>query len=68
MKAENIKIASLKTAHDCLDAIAAIESDKQNHSCSYADWNKGYDCGLKATSIRKIQAITRKLNSLPDGE
>ena len=68
MKAENIAIASIKTANDCCELIDAIEHDKRNYTCTDREWVQGYQCNLKVAAKRKIEAITRKLHSLPDSE
>ena len=69
MKAENIKLASLKTAHDCMDALDAIEHDRRNYACSDREWLNGqFDLRLKAIAKRKYVSINRKLYNLPDDE
>ena len=68
MKAENIVISSLTNSGDCMDAIDSIEMDKKNYSCTDREWSQGYQTNLKVSAQRKIDAITRKLHSFPDGE
>ena len=67
MKAAQIKIASLETYDDCLEAISCIEGDYQNVVGGLEAWRSGYETRLTKSAENKIRAIRGKIDKMfPD--
>lgn len=68
MLAKNVKLNDLKEAHECIEAISAIEHNPKNYVGGFTAWCSGKDCELTAGAKAKIKAIETKLFSFDDGD
>lgn len=68
MKAASVRLASLKTFNDCLEAIESIENDYQNVLGGLKAWNSGRETTLTREAQKKIKAIETKMGTLPCSE
>ena len=64
MRASEIRLNSLKTLGDHLDAIESIETDYKNHYGGLERWNSGYETIMMKTAKDKVNKIEARMERL----
>jgi len=67
MRASDAKLSAIKTAHDAIETIDAIERNPRNYIGGFRRWRLGVDVELTAAASAKISAIEKKLFRMADG-
>lgn len=64
MKANQVRLSSLKTLGDHIDAIVSIETDYSNSYGGLERWNSGHITTLRPSAVNKIAKIEARINRL----
>jgi len=64
MKAKDIRLSTLKTYNDCMQAIDDIETDYHNSFGGLKWWCSGNITYLKPAAIKKIKQINARIDRL----